>query len=162
LREALALTNGQGEAEDLVQETYVYVLGAGDRMATMAESPTKLLHVMRLLWSRQLRRLAQESHLSDCEANLQGMASRSDKADPLAIYMKAMEKRALWDAITNLPEEAQEVILLRDFDGQSYRAIAERLHCPVGTVMSRLGRARFKLRTALSTDPSTSIRGANS
>ena len=44
----------------------------------------------------------------------------------------------------------REVIVLREFEGLSYHEIADILHCPAGTVMSRLGRAREKLRLLLS------------
>ena len=50
-----------------------------------------------------------------------------------------------------LPIESREVILLREHEELSYREIASVLDCPVGTVMSRLGRARAKLRVLLST-----------
>jgi RNA polymerase sigma-70 factor (ECF subfamily) len=53
-------------------------------------------------------------------------------------------------AIQQLPEEAREVILLREWEGLSYQEIATVLDCPVGTVMSRLARARSKLRDLLS------------
>ncbi len=49
----------------------------------------------------------------------------------------------------SLPVEFREIILLREFEELSYQEIADVLGCPAGTVMSRLGRARAKLRTAL-------------
>jgi RNA polymerase sigma-70 factor (ECF subfamily) len=54
-------------------------------------------------------------------------------------------------AIQKLPEEFREIILLREYEDLSYQEIASVLDCPVGTVMSRLGRARAKLRGLLST-----------
>ena len=56
-------------------------------------------------------------------------------------------------AIAELPEEVQEVIELRHFQDLSYEEMAEVLDCPVGTVMSRLYRARKRLRTILLHDP---------
>jgi RNA polymerase sigma-70 factor (ECF subfamily) len=53
-------------------------------------------------------------------------------------------------AIQELPVDFREIILLREFEGLSYQEIASVLNCPVGTVMSRLGRARAKLRPFLS------------
>jgi RNA polymerase sigma-70 factor (ECF subfamily) len=67
-------------------------------------------------------------------------------------------------AIQELPVEFREIILLREYEDLSYLEIAGVLDCPVGTVMSRLGRARAKLRTLLSETlkgaDSPSLRGA--
>jgi RNA polymerase sigma-70 factor, ECF subfamily len=52
-------------------------------------------------------------------------------------------------AISGLPEVFREVVVLRYFEGFSYRQIASILGCPAGTVMSRLNRARAELRTIL-------------
>ena len=53
-------------------------------------------------------------------------------------------------AIQRLPAEYREIVLLREYAELSYQEIARFLKCPVGTVMSRLGRARSKLRELLS------------
>ena len=53
------------------------------------------------------------------------------------------------DAIEKLPDAYREIVVLRDIEGFSYQEIATVLNCPAGTVMSRLGRAREKLREAL-------------
>ena len=52
-------------------------------------------------------------------------------------------------AIQKLPTKFREIILLREYEDLSYQEIARVLSCPVGTVMSRLGRARAMLRTVL-------------
>ena len=66
------------------------------------------------------------------------------------MYVGKLERRHMRKAIQQLPEEAREVILLREWEGLSYQEIAMVLDCPVGTVMSRLARARSKLRDLLS------------
>jgi RNA polymerase sigma-70 factor (ECF subfamily) len=53
------------------------------------------------------------------------------------------------DAIDSLPEQFREVVLLRDIEGLSYAEIAVIAGCPLGTVMSRLARARQALRRSL-------------
>lgn len=53
------------------------------------------------------------------------------------------------DAISKLPTEFREVILLREYEELSYKEISAILACPTGTVMSRLARARSRLRTLL-------------
>ena len=57
----------------------------------------------------------------------------------------------LFEAVQGLPENYRAVIVLRDIEGFTYQEIATVLDCPAGTVMSRLGRARGKLRKLLST-----------
>ena len=60
-----------------------------------------------------------------------------------------MEAEQVRAAIQELPIESREIILLREYEDLSYQEIASVLSCPVGTVMSRLGRARAKLRPLL-------------
>jgi RNA polymerase sigma-70 factor (ECF subfamily) len=62
-----------------------------------------------------------------------------------------MEAEQVRAAIQELPEDFREIILLREYEDLTYQEIANVLDCPVGTVMSRLGRARAKLRVLLST-----------
>ena len=80
------------------------------------------------------------------------------------LYVSKMETQQVRAAIQELPVEFREIILLREYEDLSYLEIASLLDCPVGTVMSRLGRARAKLRTLLSETlkrpDSPSLRGA--
>ena len=65
------------------------------------------------------------------------------------LYVSKLEAEQVRAALQELPVEFREVILLREYEDFSYREIARILHCPLGTVMSRLGRARAKLGTLL-------------
>jgi RNA polymerase sigma-70 factor (ECF subfamily) len=82
-----------------------------------------------------------------------GDAAASNIAEPSKnshdLYVSKLEAEQVRAAIQQLPVEFREIILLREFEDLSYREIASVLHCPLGTVMSRLGRARAKLRTRL-------------
>ena len=51
-------------------------------------------------------------------------------------------EKAVWDSINSLPEELRTAITLREIDGMSYEEIAQAMDCPVGTVRSRIFRAR--------------------
>ena len=64
-------------------------------------------------------------------------------------YLRKLERKQIRVAIDALPELYREIIVLRDLEGFSYQEIATMLSCPAGTVMSRLGRARAKLRRSL-------------
>ncbi|HEY4050153.1 MAG TPA: sigma-70 family RNA polymerase sigma factor, partial [Acidobacteriaceae bacterium] len=66
-------------------------------------------------------------------------------------YVSNVEREQVRNAIQQLPLEFREVILLREYEELSYEEIATLLDCPAGTVMSRLARARAKLRELLST-----------
>jgi RNA polymerase sigma-70 factor (ECF subfamily) len=66
------------------------------------------------------------------------------------LYVSKLEAEQVRAAIQELPVDSREIILLREYEGLSYREIARVLDCPVGTVMSRLGRARARLRELLS------------
>jgi RNA polymerase sigma-70 factor (ECF subfamily) len=69
--------------------------------------------------------------------------------DPYSLLVGKAEGEQLRDAIQQLPIESREIIMLREYGELSYQEIADVLEVPIGTVMSRLGRARSKLRTLL-------------
>jgi RNA polymerase sigma-70 factor (ECF subfamily) len=83
-----------------------------------------------------------------------GLAVETAK-DPHSLYVTKIETEQVREALQQLPEELREIIVLREFAELSYQEIAGLLQCPLGTVMSRLSRARVKLGTLLS--PSQSI-----
>jgi RNA polymerase sigma-70 factor (ECF subfamily) len=69
--------------------------------------------------------------------------------DPSAVFAGAESLDRLRTALTALPANQREMFLLRERDGLSYADIAAALHCPVGTVMSGLSRARARLVEAV-------------
>jgi RNA polymerase sigma-70 factor, ECF subfamily len=81
------------------------------------------------------------------------------------LYVSKMETEQVQAAIQELPIPFREIILLREYEELSQQEIAGVLDCPVGTVMSRLGRARAKLRELLSEtlerSDLPSVRGSN-
>ncbi len=72
---------------------------------------------------------------------------------PEAAVEAESERAALLKAIDELPLEFREVIVLRELEGLSYKEISDVAGVPVGTVMSRLSRARRRLEQALCADP---------
>ncbi len=68
---------------------------------------------------------------------------------PEVILLRAENKETIYAALESLPVAHREIILLCEVDEMSYREISQVLDVPVGTVMSRLARARAALRTAL-------------
>jgi RNA polymerase sigma-70 factor (ECF subfamily) len=82
-----------------------------------------------------------------------GIEAGDSIADPSKdshdLYVSKVEAEQVRAAIQKLPVDFREIILLREYEELSYQQIASVLDCPVGTVMSRLGRARAKLRALL-------------
>lgn len=71
------------------------------------------------------------------------------RGEPAAIVLAAEKARAIQEAIASLDEDQHRIVLLRDVEGLAYEEIAEILDCPVGSVKSRLHRARLVLRERL-------------
>jgi RNA polymerase sigma-70 factor, ECF subfamily len=73
-----------------------------------------------------------------------------DEAVPVDVELiRRADSRALRTAMEELPTEFREIVVLRDLEGLSYKEIAEVADLPIGTVMSRLARARSRLKQAL-------------
>lgn len=73
---------------------------------------------------------------------LADLAGQTDNASPERLLLTAELKRVIDEAIAELPEELRTALLLREIDGLSYEEIAEVMECPIGTVRSRIFRAR--------------------
>lgn len=146
---AMTLTRDATEAEDLVQETYVRAASAAHRPDINSNLKGWLFVIMRNAWLNQVRHKNSGPRFVDLET---GEEPLSDTADtPHVVYMRKLEQEQVRRAIESLPAAHREIVVLRDIEGFTYQEIATVLDCPAGTVMSRLGRARGKLRKLLST-----------
>jgi RNA polymerase sigma-70 factor, ECF subfamily len=105
---------------------------------------------LRNIWLNQIRKRRNGPQLieSDGEEDLVDEIVEPSK-DAYETYVSNLEKEQVREAIQKLPVEFREIILLREYEQLSYQEIAKVLDCPAGTVMSRLGRARAKLRVLL-------------
>lgn len=87
---------------------------------------------------------------------LDGASQLRDRATPERELMRQEIERTVFDTVEELPEELRTAITLREVDGLSYEEIAETMNCPIGTVRSRIFRAREaideRLRPLLSAD----------
>ena len=147
---AMVLSRNHAEAEDLVQETYVRAIRAMGRLRTGSNMKSWLFTILRNIWFNQLRKRRNGPQMVEIETE-EGIAN--SVADPSKnshdLYVSKVETERVRAAIQELPVEFREIILLREYEDLSYLEIASVLDCPVGTVMSRLGRARAKLRALL-------------
>lgn len=88
------------------------------------------------------RRPPSEDILTEDAENYQGNDNLKTSDNPENLMLSAELKQVVFDTIANLPEDLKTAITLREFDGLSYEEIAEVMDCPVGTVRSRIFRAR--------------------
>jgi len=147
---ALMLTRNSAEAEDLVQETYVRALEAQHKLRDDSNTRGWFFTILRNLWLNQMRNRKSRPQLVDIDGEQGGadlLPGHERTSQEILIRNEDAEQVRI--AIGRLPAEFREVILLREFEELSYQEIANVLNCPAGTVMSRLGRARAKLRTLL-------------
>jgi RNA polymerase sigma-70 factor (ECF subfamily) len=148
---ALVLTRNPAEAADLVQETYVRALKAKESLRPSSNVKSWMFTILRNIWLNQLRHKRSAPQIVELEAyeGIREVAIETSK-DPHAQYASKMEQEKVRNAIQQLPAEFREIIVLREYEELSYQEIASMLECPAGTVMSRLARARSKLRVLLS------------
>lgn len=149
---ALVLSRNHAEAEDLVQETYLRAIQAMGRLRADSNIKSWLFTILRNVWFNQLRKLRNGPQLVNIEED-NGVAKKivEQSVDSHDLYVSKVEAEQVRAAILELPIDSREVILLREYEDLSYQEIASVMGCRVGTVMSRLARARARLRDLLST-----------
>jgi RNA polymerase sigma-70 factor (ECF subfamily) len=147
---ALVLSRNRTEAEDLVQETCLRALRAMERLRPDSNAKSWLFTILRNIWFNQLRRWRTAPEMVELDLDGNGPNKAADTAkDPHATYVSNIEQEQIRAAIHQLSQEFREIIILREYEELSYQEMATVLECPVGTVMSRLARARSKLRDLL-------------
>jgi RNA polymerase sigma-70 factor, ECF subfamily len=148
---ALVLSRNRADAEDLVQETYVRAMQAMGRLRADSNIKSWLFTILRNVWLNQLRKRRSGPQILDSAMD-DGFANEivEPSKSSYELYVRKVEREQVRAAIQKLPVDFREVIVLREYEELSYQEIASIVGCPAGTVMSRLGRARSKLRELLS------------
>jgi RNA polymerase sigma-70 factor, ECF subfamily len=148
---AMVLTRNSHEAEDLVQETYLRAIQAKEGLREDGNPKAWLYTILRNIHLNQVRRRRLRPKLLELDAgeNSEDLLVEAGK-DSHALYVSKLEVLQVREALMRLSEKFREIILLREFADLSYQEIAAILGCAPGTVMSRLARARGKLRALLS------------
>jgi RNA polymerase sigma factor (sigma-70 family) len=139
-RYARALVGERAAADDLVQDTLERAWSRLDQWRAGSDLRAWLFSIMHNLRVDQLRRPSLST--SSMEEDFVDPPARATQADRL-------EVRDLEFALTLLPEEQREVMLLVALEDMSYQEVAVALGIPAGTVMSRLSRGRERLRLIL-------------
>lgn len=147
---AMVLTRNSMDAEDLVRETYLRALPAMAKLLADSNIQVWLLTILRNVWLNQLRKWRNCPQVVEIDTDTGVINSVGSPAkDSHDLYASQLETQRVRAAIQRLPLTFREIILLREYEELSYRQIAAVLNCPLGTVMSRLRRARVELSTLL-------------
>jgi RNA polymerase sigma-70 factor (ECF subfamily) len=147
---ALWIVHNEQDAQDVVQEAYLRAF-KGFRGFRGGNSKGWLLTIVRNAAYTCLSKRGKEDRLVPYE--------EGKHADIIAFDFAATEnvseqiKEELRDALQRLPAKLREIIVLYEFEGLSYREVALTLGVPIGTVMSRLSRARQGLQQEFSHRP---------
>ncbi len=156
---AFWLSRNANDAEDLVQETFLKALRGFDSFEPDTNFKAWIFRILRntYLTSRTglaaRRTVALEDELNEIGESgpVQYPEAAVDRQTPETNLLQMADRTALQAAMETLPPPLLEVILLCDVEEMKYREIASALEVPIGTVMSRIARARLALRTALET-----------
>ena len=140
------LTRNEADAEDVVQDACVRAMRFFSSLRD-DDARAWLFTIVRNAWYSRVSRkanVAEGTRLND------GQDQRPDNAlDPEERLLQQHTVGLVRAALEQLPVDFREVIVLREIEGLSYREIAEVAGVPIGTVMSRLARARERLQTIL-------------
>jgi RNA polymerase sigma-70 factor (ECF subfamily) len=136
------LARSPADADDIVQEAMLRAYRAFDGFRGGDIKPW-LFAIVRNCWRNAGAEIKRRGHTPLPEED---GALVSEIADPESSALQASQSRKLDEVIALLPNEYREIIILREMDDMSYRDIAEITGVPIGTVMSRLARARAMLK----------------
>ncbi len=153
-RYSYALTHDRNMADDLVQDCAERALRKRDLWKQTGALKPWLMKMLLNLYRNQLRTRSRRPQLVAMDD------MHHDPAAPDALDQKlALSQTAR--AMQKLPEDQREALLLVVLGGVSYKQAAEALNLPLGTLMSRLGRARAKLRELMADAPTADLKGAS-
>jgi RNA polymerase sigma-70 factor (ECF subfamily) len=130
----------------MVQEAYLRAFKFFDALRA-ADSRAWLLTIVRNTCYTWLQQNRARDLTSPFDEEIH--SGETDSVDPASLVLKEANQQMLKEALEELPAEFREVVVLRDLEGFSYREIAELAEIPPGTVMSRLARARERLKQLL-------------
>jgi RNA polymerase sigma-70 factor, ECF subfamily len=153
---AMVLSRNPAMAADLVQESYLRALKGKESLRPDSNVKSWLFTILRNIWLNHLRHERAGPKLAelDSDENLADVSIATSE-DPHDLYVRNLQREQVRTAIQQLPIEFREIIILREYEELSYSEIANVLQCPMGTVMSRLARARSRLGDLLSVSRET-------
>jgi RNA polymerase sigma-70 factor (ECF subfamily) len=149
-RYAVALVGNVAFADDLVQDSIERALRQSAQLRDLGRLPGWMRRILHNLYIDEIRRnkgKGREQDIADLSDHLELSTPASDGMGP----------RDFLRAIGALSVEHRQILLLVGLDDLDYREIAEELGIPIGTVMSRLARARERLRNLMQNDAASNV-----
>lgn len=150
---ALKMTNDEDEAEDLLQDTLLKAFRFFDKFEKGTNAKAWLFQIMKNTFINNYRKTSKEPYKVDYE-DVQNFYE-TIKADEVKTQhfrgdaFSDILDDELTDALSKLPDDFRTIVFLSDIEGYSYEEIANFVDCPIGTVRSRLHRARKMLYSLL-------------
>lgn len=140
------LTRNEQTAEDLVQDSFVRALKSFGGFR--GDNPRAwILAIVRNTCYTWLAK--NKAHAAIVEFDDEIETTDSEALDPAMLLTRRADKDSVHKALNELPPEFREIVVLRELEGLSYQEISAVACVPVGTVMSRLSRARNRLERSL-------------
>jgi RNA polymerase sigma-70 factor, ECF subfamily len=139
------LTQNREEAEDLVQETYAKALKGFSSFQPGTNFRAWIYRILRNAFFTSRTGLKATATIPlDLENDQDALPTTTDT--PESVLLQRSDQKLMQEALERLPVPHREVLLLCEFEEMSYQEISTTLAIPIGTVMSRLSRARRALR----------------
>lgn len=151
---AYRIMGNEEDAKDMAQEALLRVFRSIKDFKGQSSFSTWLYRIVTNVCLDELRKRKNEKYIS-MDSSIQTEEGElhlelcSDKETPEIAYERTEQMELIKNAIRNLSEEYRSVIVLRDIQGFSYEEISNMLDCSLGTVKSRINRARNMLRDKL-------------
>ena len=152
---ALRMTGNVQDAEDLIQETYLRAYRFFDRFQKGTNCKAWLFKIMKNCFINRFRKKARAPSTVSFDQIEGAVGTESD--DPVPVWMDSASLPSLdelveddvKEALESLPLEFKTAVILSDISGFSYKEVAQIMDTPIGTVRSRLSRARSVLQRKL-------------
>src|SRR5580692_2774568 len=150
------LVHDSNDAEDLVQETYLKALRSFTSFQPGTNFRAWMFRILRNNFLSSCSKLERRMTVA-MDSEEDGPELAVDRETPETILMNRFNSQLVQRAIDDLPVHYREALLLCEVEEMSYQDIAEILTIPMGTVMSRLARARKAVRESLRSAPGASL-----
>ena len=141
-KSAIRMCGNSNDAQDLIQETLYIALKSFHQLIDPAKSKSWMFSILRNLFLKDIEKTKKRAEIefdSVCD-------KLSDRQHPEGDFLRAEVRNNIQVVLNTLEERLRVVLVKFYFDGLSYKEISELLNIPIGTVMSRIARAKVYLK----------------